>query len=492
MKKAAIIGAGLGGISAGIMLAARGFEIDIYEKNSGPGGKASSISESGFRFDTGPSLITMPFVIEDLFKSAGENISEYLNIKPLDILCKYFFGDGTIINAFADQHMFADEIETKTSEKRENLFMFLDYCRNIYKLTSEVFLFNDLYSLKNYLNLKSVKTLFNIQKMDYSRTMDKAVRGYFTDEKVIQIFDRYATYNGSNPFEAPATLNIISDVEYNKGGYYIKGGMYELTKALYELSIRKRIIFYFNSKVSRILIENKKVNGVLVNGAEKRYDIVISNSDAAYTYKYLLNDKNSKNAKRYSQLEPSSSAIVFYWGVKIKSDLLIVHNILFSGDYKKEFEIMFKDKNICDDPTIYIYISSKFSKDDAPEGYENWFVMVNAPYNTNQNWDEILTGLKTNILNKINSFLEIDISNLIVFEKILTPADIETETLSNKGSIYGISSNTKMAAFMRQRNKSKEYKGLYFCGGSVHPGGGVPLVILSGKIAAELIIRKEL
>jgi phytoene dehydrogenase-like protein len=178
--------------------------------------------------------------------------------------------------------------------------------------------------------------------------------------------------------------------------------------------------------------------------------------------------------------------------VKIKSDLLIVHNILFSGDYKREFEIMFKDKNICDDPTIYIYISSKFSKDDAPEGYENWFVMVNAPYNTNQNWDEILTGLKTNILNKIKSFLEIDISSLIVFEKILTPADIETETLSNKGSIYGISSNTKMAAFMRQRNKSKEYKGLYFCGGSVHPGGGVPLVILSGKIAAELIIRKEL
>ena len=492
MKKIAIIGAGIGGLSSAIILADKDFEIDIYEKNSGPGGKASSISMSGFRFDTGPSFITMPFVIENLFQSAGEHLREYIDIEPLDILCKYFFNDGTIINAYADRDRFADEIETKTTEKRENVFNFLNYCKKIYDLTSDVFLFNDLFSAKNYLNLKSLKTLLNIRRIDSSRTMNAAIRSYFTDEKVIQIFSRYATYNGSNPFKAPATLNIISDVEYNKGGYYLKGGMYELTKALHKIAVRKKIKFRFNSKVSRILIDNKKVKGISINDIEKDYGIIISNSDTAYTYRYLLNDFETKNAKRYSKLEPSSSAVVFYWGMKIKSDLLNVHNILFSGDYKKEFEIMFNDKSICDDPTIYIYISSKFSKDDAPEGYENWFVMVNAPYNTNQNWDEILTRLKTNILNKIKSFLKTDISNLIVFEKILTPADIECETLSNKGSIYGISSNTKMAAFMRQRNKSKEYDGLYFCGGSAHPGGGIPLVILSGKITAELIIRNEL
>ena len=218
--------------------------------------------------------------------------------------------------------------------------------------------------------------------------------------------------------------------------------------------------------------------------------MVVSNSDVHFTYKNLLNDDNSKESIKYKNLEPSSSAIVFYWGVKGYYPKLDTHNILFSKNYEKEFDELFNKKTCPNDPTVYIYISSKFIKDDAPEGHENWFVMINAPYINKQNWDDEINKTRNNVLNKIKEILNIDISNKIVFEKTLSPIDIEKNTNSFKGSIYGISSNTRNAAFLRQQNKSKNYEGLYFCGGSAHPGGGIPLVISSGQITADLIFKK--
>src|SRR4030095_1455662 len=230
MRNIAIIGAGLGGLSAAIRLAGRGFDVEVYEQNSSPGGKACEIHLNGFRFDCGPSLLTMPFVIEDLFKDAGENINDSLEINKLDILSKYFYSDGTMINAYSDKEKFAVEIENKTTEKKENLFRYLDYCKTIYDLTSGIFLFNDLYSVSSYTNSEALKTLLKIRRIDSFRPMDEANRSFFSDPRIIQLFNRYATYNGSNPYLCPATLNIIPHVEYSIGGFYIKGGMYRLTE----------------------------------------------------------------------------------------------------------------------------------------------------------------------------------------------------------------------------------------------------------------------
>jgi phytoene dehydrogenase-like protein len=209
-----------------------------------------------------------------------------------------------------------------------------------------------------------------------------------------------------------------------------------------------------------------------------------------YTFKNLIKNFESRESRRYEKKLPSFSGLVFYWGIKKEFPELETHNILFSKDYKKEFDDLFVNKTIHNDPTVYIYVSSKLNKNDAPSGKENWFVMVNAPHIQGQDWQGELKVVRKNIVKKINSFLNTDIENLIEFEKVLSPVDIQNRTGSYLGSIYGISSNDKFTAFMRQSNKSKTIKNLYFCGGSAHPGGGIPLVILSGKIVSD-IIKKE-
>jgi phytoene desaturase len=487
-----IIGAGLGGLSAAIRLASKGFKVTVFEKNSLPGGKAGNINLDSYRFDTGPSLLTMPFIIRNLFEFAGENIDNWLKINKLENLCRYFYDNGTIINAYSDFNRFANEICTKTIDTAESLQNYLNYCKTIYDLTNNIFLKKDLYSFKTYANTKALKTLFQFYKIDPFRTMDSANRKFFKDEKLIQLFNRYATYNGSNPFKCPATLNIISHVEYNLGGYYLTGGMYSLTKALYNLALKIGVKFEFNSEVKKILLSSNRVKGIIANENEITADIVISNADVFQTYSKLLNEKDLKFKSKFNDIEFSSSAFVFYWGVNINSSILDAHNILFSSDYKQEFTEIFDYKKYPADPTIYIYVSSKFSPKDAPNGKENWFVMINAPNTINSNNINSvqLQNIKHLIIKKIKTFTNIDLTNLIECEKILTPNDVEKYTGSYGGSIYGISSNSKFSAFFREPNRSKKIRNLFFTGGSAHPGGGIPLVLLSAKITTDKIIQK--
>ncbi|MCF8316592.1 MAG: phytoene desaturase [Ignavibacteriales bacterium] len=491
-KKIAVIGAGLGGLAAAARLASSGHDVTIYESASKPGGKASEIRSDNFRFDAGPSLLTMPFVLEELFDSCDENINDYLRLSKLEVICRYIFPDGEVINAFSDPRKFAAEIEEKTGTPSKDVIKYLQYSGKIYDLTADLFLNKSFSEFSTLISRSSLKTLLSIHKIDPFRTMHKANSSFFKSERIVQLFDRYATYNGSNPFRAPATLNIIQHVEYNLGAYLPEGGIHSITSALHRLCEKKGVEFRFSSYVEEIIHSRKRVEGIRFKDAggeisSARYDIIISNADVNKTYSGLLGDEVSRFAKRYRKLEPSSSAMVFYWGINTVHRDLETHNILFSEDYRKEFDEIF-DKKICPvDPTVYIYISSKMNQSDAPEGHQNWFTMINAPYDAGQDWDQELSRVRSAIIRKVKKLLNIDLNDHIVFEKILTPPEIEKMTGSRFGSLYGISSNNPMAAFLRQPNRSEKYKGLYFVGGSAHPGGGIPLVLLSGKIASELI-----
>jgi phytoene desaturase len=491
-KNCAIIGSGLGGLAAAIRLAKQGLNVYVYEKNSLPGGKASQIIEKGFRFDTGPSLLTMPFVLEELFADAGEKLTNYIALKPLLINCKYYYPDGTILNAYNNKDKFIKEVISKTTEKADNLIKLFKSSKLIYDLTANMFLFNSLSEPGNLINKRSFKTLLRINKLDLFKTLHESNSKTLQDKKMVQFFDRYATYNGSNPYSAPATLKIIQHVENGMGAYICENGIYGIADALYKLALKCGVVFNFNKNVEMIFHDNGKVTGLKINSEKIDFDIVVSNADVNFTYLKLLGEKTYLTAKNYNRLEPSSSAIVFYWGVEGNYGNLEIHNILFSKDYQTEFNRIFGDKSIPDDPTVYIYISSKFKADDAPQANENWFVMINAPYNNGQNWDIEIEKARKSIINKISNILKIDISTKILFEKVMSPLDIENKTNSNKGSIYGMSSNSKYSAFLRHQNRSKKYRGLYFVGGSSHPGGGIPLVLLSAKIAVNLIAKYEL
>ena len=298
------------------------------------------------------------------------------------------------------------------------------------------------------------------------------------------MFNRFATYNGSNPYLAPATLNVIPHLEHQLGAYYVDGGMRQVAKALYQLAVDLGVDFQFNSAVQEIIVENKKAIGVNVNNHKHFADQIVCNMDINNAYPKLL--KHQKQTKIYLKQEKSTSALVFYWSLSKKLPQLDVHNILFSANYNKEFDALNKGL-VYNDPTVYLYISAKADQNDAPIGKENCFTMINVPHNKGQDWDEIIDAARKNIIKKINNILDIDVSTLIMNEEILDPRKIEKDTSSYGGALYGNSSNSMFAAFLRHPHQNKKINNLSFVGGSVHPGGGIPLCILSAKIATNAI-----
>lgn len=486
-KSVAVIGSGLGGLSAAIDLRSRGFSVDLYEKNAYTGGKAGSLNVKGFTFDTGPSILTMPFVLEKIMKKAGYDLEERLPLIRLEKICKYFFTDGTELNAFSDTGKFVDELDSKTSDKRQDIEKFLSYCAAMYSNAKDLFLFNSLEALPETFRSRPWDLFKVILSLDIFRTLHASHKKFFKDPNTIQLFDRYATYSGSDPYKLPATLNIIPHVEYGLGVFVPRGGIRAIPAVLTDAVHKMGVAIYTEREVKKILLRGKTVTGIETRDGKREYDAVVSNCDVNTTYKELLSDKSSKRSVRYGKMEPSSSAIVFYWGIKGLHGQLEANNIIFSSDYSGEFRQIFNERKIPEDPTIYINITSKYCPMDAPEMSENWFVLVNVPYDKGQDWKNGTLKVKERVLRSIEKRIGSDISGKIVSEDVLTPPDISRNTLSNKGSIYGISSNSKMAAFYRQPNRSDIYKGLYFCGGSAHPGGGMPLVMLSGIITADLV-----
>ncbi|WP_316830962.1 1-hydroxycarotenoid 3,4-desaturase CrtD [Pedobacter aquatilis] len=480
MPKAIIIGAGIAGIASAIRMAVKGYEVEIFEANTYAGGKLAEINLSGFRFDTGPSLFTMPKYVDELFELAARNPQDYFTYEKLNEICKYFYEDGLKLTACSDTKQFVHEIEDKTASSAEEVYRFLKKSETIYRITHRVFLERTLHKLKSYLHFDTLKSVFRFGKIDAFRTQNQANSHFFKDKRVVQLFNRYATYNGSNPYQAPATLNVIPHFEYHFGAFLPKNGMYSIVKSLQKLAEDVGIKFHFGQKVEEILYKDNKIKGVKVNGKVIESAAVVSNLDIWFTYKNLLKDFPAP--KKLLTQERSSSALIFYWGIKGSHPELGLHNILFAADYEQEFKAIWKEKTIYTDPTIYINITSKKIKSDAPEGCENWFVMINVPANTGQDWTQLIIEAKGHILNKLNRILGKDFSEAIICEQILDPRSIESKTGSYQGSLYGNSSNNQFAAFLRHPNFSNKIKNLYFCGGSVHPGGGIPLALLSAKI----------
>lgn len=479
-KSIIVIGAGIAGIAAAVRLAIKGYEVTVFEANSYPGGKLTEFISSGFRFDAGPSLFTMPQYVDELFTLAGKNPTDYFHYQRLDSVCRYFYEDGTRLTAWADGDKLADEIALKTRDTRESVMRFLKKSRDIYDITHHVFLEKSLHKVDSYLNKQTLNSVLRFGKIDAFRTMSEANEKHFRDDKTHRLFNRYATYNGSNPYEAPATLNIIPHLEQHFGAYFPEGGMHAITDSLVRLAEDLGVKFCYNSKVDEVFHERGKVTGVGMAGNIVPAAYVISNMDVWFTYRRLL--KGIKLPERILKQERSSSALIFYWGIKGAFKELDLHNIFFSENYEKEFSAIWKYKTIDEDPTVYLNISSKYCQTDAPEGSENWFVMINVPANIGQDWDRLIAEARSNILKKLSRILNQDIGSLIVTEKVLDPREIESKTSSYQGSLYGTSSNGRFAAFLRHPNFIGSVKGLYFVGGSVHPGGGIPLALLSAKI----------
>jgi phytoene desaturase len=492
-----IIGAGIAGLAAAVRLAAAGHDVTVFEANDGPGGKLSQFSLGDYRFDFGPSLFTMPQYVDELFRLAGEQPTEHFNYVRLPKVCHYWWADGTRFSAPGDPEELARAAATTFGVPEKRVANFMADAARKYELTGRTFLEKPLQKAATWLDPKVAGAMLRIPSLDLFTNMNAVHERDLKHPKLVQLFNRFATYNGSNPYKAPGLLTMIPHFEHHFGAYLPTGGMFDISQSVYELGQRLGVKYRFGQRVDEIVRDDskgKKVEGVKVGDEFHAADTVVCNMDVWLAYDKLL--PGAKKPKRTLSQQKSTSAVIFYWGVKREFPELGVHNIFFSEDYQTEFAEL-EAGSLAEDVTVYVNISSKIVQEDAPPGGENWFVMVNAPAHTDQDWDELIPRLRQRVLTMLQKRLFAPaaaptkeapaLEDLIVEERIVTPPEIERLTGSHQGALYGTSSNNTMAAFLRHPNFSNRIDGLYFLGGSVHPGGGVPLCLLSAKITAELI-----
>jgi phytoene desaturase len=481
MKPVVIIGAGIGGLSAAIHLAAAGRPVIVFEKNSQVGGKMGQVEVGGYYWDRGPSVITMRHVFEELFATAGRRLDGYLELLPIEPLTRYFYPDGTRLDASRDLTRMAEQIGRIDQRDVEGYLAYLAYAARLHRITGPVFIYDRPPTWRSFLKVP----LGDWLKADGLRTMDQAISSYVRSPQLRQLLGRFATYVGASPYQAPATLNVIAHVELTGGVWYPRGGVYEIARAMRQLAEELGVIIVTGRGVEEIMTEKGQVTGVRLAGGEfQTAAAVVSNLDVTTTYARLLPHQPHRGPQ-----EPSCSGFILLLGVNKQHPELAHHNIFFSGDYPAEFRAIFQEGRPPAEPTVYLAISAKSDPGHAPPGGENWFVLVNAPpLGDAYDWTEEAAGYRDLVLERLAGS-GYDVRDHIQVERIWTPLDLAQDSGAWRGALYGASSNSRLAAFRRPHNRAKGIPGLYFAGGTTHPGGGVPMVTLSGRAAAQLLVE---
>jgi phytoene desaturase len=468
-KKILVIGAGLGGLAAAIRLARAGHQVEVWEKNAVPGGKAQDLRADGFRWDAGPSLLTMPHVLRELFAAAGERMENHLDLVRLESACRYFWTHGTVVD------------EDAAFWQRPEVARFLDYARGIYELSGEAYLNHPPGEMWRAFTPSNWAKLRHLPKVATTRTLAQEVERRITDPHLRQIFLRFATYNGSSPYATPATFNIIPYVESTFGPWYVRGGMVRIAQELAALAERCGV--HFRYKTTAVFSNGNEVGAE--DGYNTFYDHVVCNQDmlaAGKTMTGLFNDY-----ERAKLLRPplSTSGFILFLGVRGRDPRLAHHNIFFSDDYPREFAEIHDQKFAPSEPTIYISISARTDADHAPPGHDNWFVLVNVPARAEPWTAEETARYRDLVLQRLAKF---GLKPEIVSERAFTPTDFATRDLAHHGALYGWASHSIRTSLFRPPMRGSNR--VYFVGGTTHPGGGIPLVLLSGKMVADMIARE--
>lgn len=476
--KIVIAGAGMGGLAAAICCARAGHEVIVIEKNQQVGGKLWAHSAAGFTFDCGPSLLTLPAVLQEL---CAEQYDQ-LQIQPLEEICQYFWDDGTEITSHSTPEVFAENIARATEDSEEQYLAYFAQTRKLFKRIAPLFLTHDIHHHSLATSALFWKSIPHLPLRTSTITLHAYNRHYFRSPKTQQIFDRFATYIGSSPYQTAAVYSLISFIEHGLGAHYTAAGMRAIPQALSAVAEQHGARIILNERIQQIEPRSMARKRHTVSTARRSYDCdtLIANIDALQLDRLL-----KVQSIGYPLKQRTTSAIVYLWGISGETARLGLHNILFSDNYHEEFTDIFTRHIAPRTPTIYINISSKKIATDAPEGMENWFVMINVPARTDQDWHQKAQTIRTGILKRISRLCQTDIAARITYEKILTPADFAHTAGDEYGSLYGMNAHGTMGALRRPGNTHKGYRHLYRCGGTTHPGGGVPLALLSGCIAAN-------
>ncbi|QFT88327.1 Diapolycopene oxygenase [Bacillus sp. THAF10] len=486
MKKVAIIGGGLGGLSAAITLSANNYDVTLFEKNGHLGGKLMEVKVGDASFDFGPNTITMPDVFREVVSQTGDSPDDYFDFIKLSTHTRNIAKDGTIFDFTTDKEKMIEQLHSLDSEGAKNYPAFIEEVTRLYQLGEKHFFRKAFTSTRDYL---SPSLGISFSKVRPLQSLHRFHKKYFKNPFVVQALDRYATYIGSSPYASPATFALIAYLELVDGVYYTKGGNINIAAGFKKAARKLGVNLKTNCKIASIEVKNKQAISVTaVTGERYETDMVIMNADLLSAYPELVRevDRPHFSNPKAAAFEPSISAFVLLAETKVRYSELLHHTVYFSDNYQNEFQHLFEERKYPNDPTIYLCNSSYTDQAKSPNG-DNLFILANAPGINEQN-----VKSESDYKNIIYETLDkrgLSIQGNVLAEKIISPSMIQDTFGAFRGSLYGLASNKKRDAFFRPSNKAADIGNLYFVGGSTHPGGGSPLVTLSGLNVAHAIIR---
>jgi len=501
--KVVVIGSGLGGLAAAVVAQARGHRVTLLERNPWLGGKAAVLhldnpeGPGRFRFDMGPTILTVPRVLRRIYAEAGRSQAEELPLIRLDPQWRCFFDDGSRIDLLEKVDAMAAAMDAFAPGKGmgAGYRRFQDVARHLHEISEKFFFWKPVEGIGDTLSLTDnfkPEVLRDIMALRMGRTVARVIRGCVPDERLAQMLDHFTQYVGSSPYLAPAVLCGIGDMQASEGVWYPRGGTRAVAEGLARLARELGADLRTDTEVTGIEIVNGAVRSVTANGERIACDAVISNMDAVRTYRELVGGAPAQAIAR-KDYKPACSGVVLYLGLRRRYEHLAHHCFVFSRDAEEEFDSIYHKGEPAPDPTAYLCAPSLSDPTVAPEGGEALYVLVHTPHlRPGHDWGRMFAPYRQRILDKLKRTAGMeDIEERIVVERALTPVDIHERYKVLEGAIYGLASHGSWLGAFKPSNRPKAIRGLYLCGGAAHPGPGMPMVMMSGWIAADALDRDE-
>lgn len=481
----AVIGAGIGGLSAAARLAARGFAVDVYEQAATPGGRCGRYEAGGYRFDLGPTLLLMPEVFEETFAACGRRLADYLDLVRCDPNYRIHFRDGSAVTFTTELTQMAQELEGIEPGSFARYLEFLALGQVQYRTSLERFVGRNFDHLGQFLTPANLREVLRVRA---HRFMYPEVSRRFRDPRLRAALSFQTMYLGISPFEAPAVYGLLPFAELAIGIWYPRGGMYRIALALERLCTELGVRIHYRSAVRRIAVENGRARGVVLDGGGPiAADVVCCNADLPWAYRHLL-DPAATRLPRADRLRYTSSAYMMYLGMNRRIPQLEHHNVFFGRDYRAAFDDIFKRFRVPDDPSFYVNVSARTDPSQAPAGCDNVYVLVPVPHrHASIDWREHGKRLRRQVLERLRAVGCGDLEPHIVCERHLTPDDWETTLNLDRGSAFGLSHNFFQVGPFRPANQDPRVRNLFFVGASTQPGTGLPMVMLSARLVTERI-----
>jgi diapolycopene oxygenase len=492
-----VVGGGLGGLAAACVLAARGHAVTLFERSEWLGGKAAVLQKQGYRFDMGPTILTLPSVLRRIFAEAGQNLDDALTLLPCDPQWRSFFSDGTTLDLVPDRQRMQANLGAFGPGASKGYGDFLDFSQRLHSISERFYFWRSIGSMWDMFDLKSTfqpATLLDVLSMKLGKTVAECVRAHVPEPRVAQMIDHFTQYVGSSPEASPAVLCGIAHMQTQEGIWYPVGGTRAVPVALEKLAHKLGVEVRTGCGIQRITHDGRRVTGVVTTrGEEVPLAAVVSNADSVRTYRELLGGKPAERFTKRRKYEPACSGVVLYLGLDRAYEHVAHHNFVFSRDPHEEFDFIYHKGEPAPDPTCYVCAPARSEKQVAPPGGEALYVLVHTPYlRPGHDWAKMLPAYREVILKKLEKAGMPDVRRRIRFEAALTPQDIHDRYRVLDGAIYGLASHGRMFGAFKPANRSPDLKGLYLAGGAAHPGPGMPMVLMSGWIAADVLDRDGL